>query len=492
MSDDLLARLQAAESAEERDWLVTETLLESLPAELRQAAWAAAVPHWFDASILAALLDREPEECAALYADLQALPFVEPFEARGGQNVHEVTRTAMLAKLWSERRDEYRALSARAAATFADGDEPEMRIEEIYHLLVADPDAGAAALYEQGWKWHDPPLIAYDRVYALAGAALEHAGAGRLDQRGFATANLLSGRIDSLYGRTRKAMDKLEAARERSEPGSRLRAASTQRLGDEHVGLGEYDKAHACYVEALAIHASIGDRAGQAACIVGLGDVHIGLHEYTEARDRYEEARTIYAAIGDSRGKAFCIQGLGDVHQKLGQYAEARERYHEALAIYAATGNRLMEASCLKSLGDVHLGIQEYDEARDRYEEARTIYAATGSRIGETNCIWGQAKVAQAQKDWPEAERLFGVALAFYRELGLPSSTGVTLIRLGVVAEQRGDRPAAARHYKEALEIFEGMDEDVAAELAQYSLRSVRGSKLRQLMDWLRKSWRDR
>ena len=82
MSDELLARLQATESAEERDWLVTEALLESLPAELTEAAWAATVPHWFDAEILAALLEKAPDECAGLYADLQGLPFVEPFQAR--------------------------------------------------------------------------------------------------------------------------------------------------------------------------------------------------------------------------------------------------------------------------------------------------------------------------------------------------------------------------------------------------------------------------
>ena len=495
MSDDLLARLQAAESAEERDWLVTEALLESLPAELRQAAWAAAVPHWFDASILAALLEKPPEECAALYTELQTLPFVEPFEARAGHNVHEVTRTAMLARLWNERRDEYVALSRRAAATFAGGDEPETCIEEIYHLLIASPDAGAAALYDQGWKWHDPPLIAYDRVYALAGAALEHNAAGRLDRQGVATANLLSGRIDFLYGRTRKALDKLEAARRASDPGSKLRADSNHRLGELHVGLGEYDEARVRCVKALIIYAAIPDRGGQAASIVGLGDVHLKLQELDEAWECYEAARTIYADIDDSRGKAFCVQGLGDVHQKLGQYAEARDCYQEALRVYAATGNRLMEASCTYSLGDVHLALREYAEARARYERARTIYAATGSRLGEINGIWGQAKVAQAQKDWPEAERLFGVALAFYRELGEPANIGWTLIRLGVVAEARGDRAAAACHYEEALQVFQGMDEEMPADLAQYAqhfLRSVRGSRLRRLLDWLRKPWRDR
>ena len=434
MSDDLLARLQAAESAEERDWLVTEALLESLPAELRQAAWAAAVPHWFDAGILAALLEKPPEACDALHAELQALPFVEPFEVRDGHNVHEVTRTAMLEKLWSEHRDEYRNLSRRAAACFGGSDEAETRIEEIYHLLIADPDAGADALYDQGWEWHNSPNFAYDLVYALAGAALEHAAAGRLDRQGMGAANLLAGTIDTLYSRNQEAMDRLEAAWQASDAGSQLRAGSTYRLGD----------------------------------------VHRMLAEYAQARERYEEARALYAATGDRLGEANCIQALGDVHRMVAEYAAARERYEEARPIYAAIGARMGEANCIQALGDVHYMLDEYAAARERYEEARPIYAAIGSRLGEANCLLGLGDVARAEEDWPEAERLFGAALAAYREIGMPYNTGLALRRLGGTAEDKGDRVAAVRYYEEAMEIYEriGVKD---AEWLRADLARVRG-----------------
>jgi tetratricopeptide (TPR) repeat protein len=493
MSDELLARLQAAESAEERDWLVTEALLESLPAELQQATWAAAVPHWFDAQILAALLEKAPGECDALYADLQGLPFVEPFQAREGHNVHEVTREAMLARLWEGRRDEYRALSARAAAYFAGSDEAKNRIEEIYHQLIADPDAGAKALYDQGWEWHDPPLIAYDLVYALADAALEHDRAGRLDKQGAGTANLLSGRIDTLYARAQEAMDKLEAARQASEPGSRLRADSHYRLGDVHHMVGEYAEARKRFVEALGVYASIGNRRGEADCILGLGDVHRGLEEYTEARDRYEEARTIYSAIGHRRGEAHCIHGLGDVNLDLEEYAEAQDRYEEALAVYTASGNRLMEALCLKALGSAHSGLGEPTEARNRYEKARRIYAALGVRLWEAHCTLRQGEVALAQKDWPEAERLLQAALAAYRELGMSGNVGASLIRLGDVARWRGDRSAAEQYYREALDVYDELGEKESVLLIRrVYLEMVRRNRVRRLWDRFSRHWRDR
>ena len=117
MTDNFLQRLQAAATDDERNWLVTENLLNSLPLDLRQMAYAAAIPHWFDTEILAALQPDLKDRAVQLYADLQRLPFVEPFQGRG-HNVHELTRRLMLAQLWQTQRNEYVKLSGRAAEYF--------------------------------------------------------------------------------------------------------------------------------------------------------------------------------------------------------------------------------------------------------------------------------------------------------------------------------------------------------------------------------------
>jgi muconolactone delta-isomerase len=144
---DLFARIQAAETVEEQGRLVIEALLDSLSPDLRAASWAAAVPHWFDAEILAALLERPVTDCAALYAELQTLPFVESFKARGGHNIHELTRAIMLGHLWRERRGEYLNLSARAASYFSRRDETEWQTERTYHLFNVELGRGPAELW---------------------------------------------------------------------------------------------------------------------------------------------------------------------------------------------------------------------------------------------------------------------------------------------------------------------------------------------------------
>ncbi|SRR6266404_1593873 len=153
MTDDLLSRLTAANSTEERTWIVTEDLLNALASELYSAAWATAIPHWFDADILAALRPELKERAGQLYVDLQALPFVEVFPGRG-HNIHELTRRAMLDHLWRNNTDEFRALSARAAKYFSQDHSLVNQSEWLYHLLVAEPANAANKFWNLGARWN--------------------------------------------------------------------------------------------------------------------------------------------------------------------------------------------------------------------------------------------------------------------------------------------------------------------------------------------------
>ena len=61
MNEQMLQQYLAAESEEERAWISANALLETQPPDIREAVIAAAVPHWFDAEILAALLQSGVE-----------------------------------------------------------------------------------------------------------------------------------------------------------------------------------------------------------------------------------------------------------------------------------------------------------------------------------------------------------------------------------------------------------------------------------------------
>jgi hypothetical protein len=153
MNPEFLAKLTAAQTDDERSWLVTELRLGMLSEELRSVVWATAVPHWFDAEILAALRPELADQAASLYLKIQGLSFIEQFCDRG-HRVHDLTRKLMLDQLWLENPTEFKLLSHRAAAYFRTQPAAESQIELVYHQVGHDSDLGASALNDLAWNWY--------------------------------------------------------------------------------------------------------------------------------------------------------------------------------------------------------------------------------------------------------------------------------------------------------------------------------------------------
>jgi RNA polymerase sigma-70 factor (ECF subfamily) len=143
-------RLGAADT-DDPTLAILEIMLERAP-DLRPAIEAAAVPHWFDASIISRLLEIETAPATTLYERLCALPVVESFPSRRGSNVHEATRLALRNRLFRREPERFKALAARAHACFADSDMAS-RVEAIYHCLIAAPQVGATELCNARQRW---------------------------------------------------------------------------------------------------------------------------------------------------------------------------------------------------------------------------------------------------------------------------------------------------------------------------------------------------
>ena len=315
MSNSLLARLEQAKTDEERSWIVTESLLSTLSPELTATAWAAAIPHWFDIEILAALRPELRTHASQLYAELLALPFVEVFPERG-HNVHELTRRMMLDRLWHENRSEFIALSERAAKYFSGSsepkvsiDRPEIQIEWLYHLIVVDREWKGSELWDLAQKWLNDFRIA--EIGSLMRALLEQIAADRVATPAKAETYFFAGKTEFKSYKAAEALERYEAA--------------------------------------LALYRDIGARLGEANSLQAIGDVLQFLKRSTEALERYEAALAFYRDIGDRLGEANTLKAIGDVLQFLKRSTEALERYEAALAFYRDIGDRLGEANTFKS-----------------------------------------------------------------------------------------------------------------------------------------------
>jgi len=300
MINDLLQRLMSAQTDEERSWIATESLLESLPKDVKSALWAVAIPHWFDAEILAALCPELADRAEEIYRQLQTISCVEVFPERG-HNVHELTRNQLLDRLCKDNPDRFRELSDRAAVYFAQTNRPENQIEWIYQLAVANPDRCINELSDLANAWQNAfrraeldSLIAFLRIQIQANRTTIAVKAETI---------YWDGKIKFRFYQAKEALERYEAA--------------------------------------MAFYREIGARLGEANTLQAIGDVLQFLDRRTEALERYEAALAFYREIGDRLGEANVLQELAKSQSDPRQGLEALQIVQE---IYEQIGDKYSQS----------------------------------------------------------------------------------------------------------------------------------------------------
>ncbi len=499
MSNDLLQKLMAAQTDEERSWIVTENLLESLPEEVAKALWAVAIPHWFDGEILAALCPELADRADEIYRQLQDLSCVEVFPERG-HNVHELTRNQLLDQLWKDSPERFQALSGKVSACFKKSEEPETQIEWIYHLLIADSDTGISELQRLAQRldstFHVPELS------SLIINLKQQFDANRIKidvNLIKAIVSFWEGRIDFISNRIEKALDKYknaetfftEAIASIELQGESIRQEITKykQIITKITGIN-IDKSKIYYSPSLMVFTikfviiwwqlnkyvktkkisvwlllqlrffilskflvlvddihvlesrlhilesrTISATLYIANSLKALGDIDKRLEQTTKALNKYESALTFYCKIGNQLGEANTLKAIGDVLLFLKQSRKALKKYETALAIYREISDRVGEANTLKAIGDVLLFLKQSKKALESYGSALSFYREIGARLGEANTLQAIGDVLQFLKRSTEALESYGSALSFYREIGTRLGEANTLQAIASLEE---------------------------------------------------------
>jgi tetratricopeptide (TPR) repeat protein len=377
MNADFLARLVQAQTEEEKDWLLAELSLSVLSPELRAMALSAAVPHWFDANILGALQPDLAQQAEALYLQLQRLSFVEVFPDRG-YNIHERTRKAMLKHLWETDREALKQFSQRLVDYFG-AENTTNRIEQIYHAVAADFEAGSNQF--EDYIWELDGNFRRGEAEALLAAVQEQVEAERVPE---------SFGADVVYW-----------------------------FGQIHFRFYEADEALDHYDRALKLFEQVGANLGKANTLIAKGDVLQFLDRREEALEHYDTALKLYEQVGDNLGKANTLRAIGDVLQFLARREEALEHYDTALKLFEQVGDNLGKANTLKAIGDVAL-------ANDRYSEALQYYHRALALVEQIHDLYSTARIwcyigtaCAAQGDKSEAISAFTTAASIFRNIKL-------------------------------------------------------------------------
>jgi tetratricopeptide (TPR) repeat protein len=452
MNAEFLARLARAQTEEEKDWLLAELSLSVLSPELRAMVLAAAVPHWFDANILAALQPDLAQQAEALYLELQHLPFVEGFADRG-HNIHERTRKAMLKHLWETDEQAFKQFSQRLVDYF--GVENPNRIEQIYHAVVADFEAGSSQ-FEQ-YIWELDGNFRRGEAEALLAAVQEQVEAKRVPDTFAADVVYWFGQIHFRFYEAQEALSRYDTALQLYEQvGAKLGKANTlSAIGDVLQFLDRRDEALERYDTALQLYEQVGDNLGKANTLKSIGDVLQFLKRCDEALERYDTALKLFEQVGSNLGKANTLSAIGDVLQFLDRRDEALERYDTALQLYEQVGAKLGKANTLRAIGDVLQFLDRRDEALERYDTALQLYEQVGDNLGKANTLSAIGDVLQFLDRRDEALERYDTALQLYEQVGANLGKANTLRAIGRMQQTLMQFEAALNNYQQALNLYQ-------------------------------------
>jgi hypothetical protein len=396
--DQAIAQLQAAQGDPDKLALATlDIVLAGREPGLRAAFEAAALPHWFEADILAGLVGAD--EARRWLAPLTALPMVEAFPLRQGWNVHEATRLALRRHLAATDPARFRALSARWAEVFG-GEEPARQIEALFHRLVAGPDAEAARqLRELRVDWYRKGR--HENLQALAWALDEARRDAPLGSasRAEVLSDLIWIRGDNLPLPLREAY-------------AQEALALTLSLDD---GLARFE-AHWTLGRVLLARRKLAEASAQYEAMAGIAQNRLGL----------EPENTAWL-----RRLSISHNLMGDLLAAQGDRAGALERHRASLAIAERlAGQDPANAEWQRDLAVSHNKIGD-------------LLAAQGDRAGA---------LERHRAAFAIAERLAGQDPAnaqWQRDLS------VSLERIGELLAAQGDRAGALERHQAAFAIRE-------------------------------------
>ena len=376
----------------------------------RVLGWCPVV--WFDAVMVAAVLDCRPEFAESQLELLVDANLLEEFDGR--YRFHDLVRLhaahcaeqspatggkqQVLARL-----TDYLLLRATAAETLLT---PSHRILERRFLLghiecpCFDGENEALAWLER----ERPNLMAVLRYCASDGMDSVVWQLADAMWPLFLRLNYVDDRLEALELAVRAAEAEGEEAAEAS---LQITLAAALRVR------GQPAEAERCCRRSLELYRRLGNFRGQGQACHGLGKLHAFLGEFDRAQPWFAQALELWEQADYRRGMALAYQGLGRVAAACGDPGaeELLRRSHEGLLLegdsYDAAWSMILRARVLKAHGELDLVLYLLDEAATRM-------SAAGSTYGQATALEGAGQVhetlgamARAYECYTQAETLF-------------------------------------------------------------------------------------
>ncbi|MBS2020977.1 MAG: tetratricopeptide repeat protein, partial [Deltaproteobacteria bacterium] len=254
---------------------------------------------------------------------------------------------------------------------------------------------------------------------------------------------------------TRKALDLFTTAMALYNKSGdwRREAESTNRRGQMHMTLNEYQLAHDDFEVARNLSHVRGDQKFEATCSHNMARVELAWANPLLAKDMFERVLKMRRESGDTDGEAYTMYYLGQAWAALGEPEKALALWEQVLPIHTRHFDqlgRIMTWNAMARLqteaGAFQQALANYDlaldHARDEQRNPQGVAAATS--------LHGMARIHLELGDLENARRLCDEALTIARRLKNQGVLATNLELSGQLQLAAGDAAGAVRSLEEA------------------------------------------
>jgi len=224
-------------------------------------------------------------------------------------------------------------------------------------------------------------------------------------------------------------------------------AGVSQALGDQLQAL-EY------YRQALPLWIAVKDSAEEAATLYALGNISYSLKETRKALEYFQQGVEPFKATHDKAGEATMLSNIGSCYMALGERETALDYFNRSLTLWRLLEDKKGEARILMNLGALHSEMGEMREALNYYQQALTIFKAVKDQPAEANVLVNIGNVYSNFEEKRAALEPYREALAIYRRLDDKQGVVEVLDELGFTSEALGEKEKAIEYFLEALPLY--------------------------------------
>jgi tetratricopeptide (TPR) repeat protein len=209
-------------------------------------------------------------------------------------------------------------------------------------------------------------------------------------------------------------------------------------LGHACSGLGRFEDALTCYLEAQSIRQETGDQWGESAnSLTNLGCTYLDLRRFDLALDCFRQVLATSRAANNRYVESLALINLGETYSRLDRLGDALAYSQQAVAVTREIGYRRAEGVALSDLAATYRAMSQSGKARQYYQQALAVRRQAGDRHGEAQTLRDLGDLSNSAGHINPALQFWRQALAIADDLGDPHAAAALRARL-----QKGERCA--------------------------------------------------